>query len=67
MLCRYSRHKPKAIYLTGGDLSHYELMRKKSAEVIVAERNEPMNKPEVSQFNQGPNIKLFQMLYGIAI
>jgi len=64
MLCRCSSNKPKAIYLTGGDLSRYGLTREKSAEVIVAERNEPMNKSEDSQNSEGPNIKLFQMLYG---
>ena len=64
MLCRCSSHKLKAIYLTRGDLSRYGLTREKSAEVIVAESNEPMNKSEVSQFSEGPNIKLFQMLYG---
>jgi len=32
---RFSSDKPKAIYLTGGDLSCYELAREKSAEVIV--------------------------------
>ena len=67
MLCRYSSNKPKAIYLTGGDLSRYELTREKSAEVIVVESNEPMNKSEDSQLSEGPNIKLFQMLHGIAI
>ncbi|MDP2385137.1 MAG: hypothetical protein Q8M29_02080 [Bacteroidota bacterium] len=67
MLCRCSRNKLKAIYLTGGDLSRYGLTRKKSAEVIVAESNEPMNKSEDSQISEGPNIKLFQMLHGSAI
>ena len=39
----------KAIYLTGGDLSCYKLTRKKSAEVVLALRNEPMIKSEDSQ------------------
>jgi hypothetical protein len=67
MLCRCSSDKPTAIYLTRGDLSCYGLTREKSAEVIVAESNEPMNKSEDSQIIEGPNIKLFQMLHGSAI
>jgi len=35
--------------------------RKKSAAVIVAVSNEPVNKPEVSQNSEGLNVKSLQI------
>jgi hypothetical protein len=36
----------------------------KSAEAIVVVGNEPMNEAEVSQDNEGPNVKQLQILNG---
>jgi hypothetical protein len=33
------------------------IIRKKSAEVIVVDGNEPVRKPEDSHFNEGLNVK----------
>ena len=63
MLCRCSRNKLKAIYLTRGDLSRYEFAREKSAEVIVLDSNEPCISEEVSQMKEGLNIELFPIRY----
>ena len=37
-------------------------IEEKSAEVVVVGSDEPMERSEDSQTNEGPNIKLFQML-----
>jgi hypothetical protein len=37
---------------------------RKSADAIVVDRNEPMNKAEVSQVSEGLNVKSFQMQQG---
>jgi len=52
--------------LTGGGLARHELLGEKSAEVIlVAETSRPGEKKsgrkEVSQSNEGLNVKMFQM------
>jgi len=36
-------------------------MKEKSAEVIVANSNEPLERTEVSQIGEGPNVKLFSI------
>ena len=55
--CRSGSVGQKAIYLTRGDLGLYGLQIEKSAEVIVVEGYEPMRELEVSQLNEGLNIK----------
>ncbi len=47
--------------LPGEILTHSNL-RRKSAEVIVVVGNEPLERTEVSQNSEGPNVKLLQML-----
>ena len=42
--CRSDSVSQKAIYLTKGDLGLYVLETEKSAEVIVIEWNEPLNR-----------------------
>jgi hypothetical protein len=39
--------------------------KEKSAEIIVAVGNEPLERTEASQSSEGSNIKLFQILYGV--
>jgi hypothetical protein len=47
----------------GRSVSSFALLEvQKSAEVIVVGGYEPMARSEDSQTNEGPNIKLFQML-----
>ena len=48
-----------------GRSSSFFKTKKKSAEVIVAVGNEPLERTEVSQNSEGLNIKLFQMLHGV--
>jgi hypothetical protein len=51
--------------LTRGGLADHELIGEKSAEAIVANGNEPRTETvEVSQWSEGLNIRLFQMLQG---
>jgi len=47
----------RAIYLTGGALSCYELAREKSAEVIVVEATSSDKTGADSQINEGLNIE----------
>ncbi len=53
------------LFILPGEILTQSNLRRKSAEVIVVVGNEPMNKAEVSQNSEGPNIKLFQMLHGV--
>jgi len=55
--CRSGSISQNAIYLTKGGLELYGLQIEKSAEVIVVEGYEPMREMEVSQLNEGLNIK----------
>jgi hypothetical protein len=53
-MCPYLGRSPDVVHI-----------KEKSAEVIVVESNEPSpprTKMEVSRFNEGLNVKLFQML-----
>jgi len=64
-LCsRSSGYWGKEYALTWGDLGPHVLRTEKSAEVIVAEGNEPVKDPEVSQLREGPNIELCSDLDG---
>jgi len=62
---RYRRHWMKGKALTRGGLADHELIGEKSAEAIVANRNEPsIEMMEVSRGSEGLNVRLFQMLQG---
>jgi hypothetical protein len=64
-VCRCSSDRSKDKRLTWGGLLMSSTLKEKSAEVIVFESNEPSPKwikMEDSRFNEGLNIKKFQML-----